>query len=532
VEGTLAPSIGFKVMLPTKTWTQRYLQLGCGGLCGNISLEAGAADGCAPLDAGGFVIAATDMGHQGMGGTFGRDAQKRTDFAYRAVHLTAVAAKRIIETFYGRPAAYSYFNGCSDGGREALVEAQRFPDDFNGIIAGAPAMNFQVQNSFYHAWQARSNTGPDGKPIVLADRLPLLHREVLRQCDALDGDTDGLIADPRVCHVKLEPLACKAGSAGERGETRDPACLSAVELEAVRRLYDGPRDARTGRRLTIGGPQPGSELAWAGVFVPRSAAEPIFSKIIALDALRNLVFDTDPPANFDLADFSFDEATFNRLRARHPLFDATNPDLSAFAKAGGKLILWHGWADPHISPLNTIAYHDAVGKFMGGSANGFERLYLLPGVYHCGDGEGPSKVDFLTPLLDWVERGAAPQAVATRPGERNRRPGGFGQPPALVKAARRGPSQDKPMPEVPRGAAADDHPPFEAFALPESPVAAGAVAMTGPRPLYPYPMVTTYDGKGNRSASSSYMPREPAPVQQPVEWAGSDFYSVYVRMVR
>jgi len=146
VEGTLAPSIGFRVQLPLDGWTQRYLQVGCGGLCGRISLRPDAVAGCVPFESGRFVVASTDMGHQGNGGTFGANPQQRADFAHRGVHLTARAAKALIKTFYDRAPAYSYFSGCSDGGREALIEAQRYPDDFDGIVAGAPAMNFQVQN--------------------------------------------------------------------------------------------------------------------------------------------------------------------------------------------------------------------------------------------------------------------------------------------------------------------------------------------------------------------------------------------------
>jgi hypothetical protein len=513
VEGTLAPAIGFKVLLPTKTWTQRYLQLGCGGLCGGISLEVGAADGCAPLNAGGFVVAATDMGHQGMGGDFGRDPQLRADFAYRGVHVTALAAKKLIRAFYGRSQAYSYFNGCSDGGREALVEAQRYPGDFNGIVAGAPAMNFQVQNSLYHAWQARSNSGPDGKPILLAARLPLLHAAVLKQCDGLDGQLDGLIADPRVCHPNLDVLACKADAADRS------TCLSAEELGVARRFYDGPRDTATGEKLAIGGPQPGSELAWTGVYVPRSAAEPIFSGIIALDSMRNLIFEQNPPASFSLADVRFDKATFGRLLARHPLFDATNPDLSAFAAAGGKLILWHGWADPHISPLNTIAYHDAVQTLAGkAKAETFERLYLLPGVYHCSGGEGPSLVDFLTPMLEWVEQGTAPQAVVTRQ-ETRKHGAGFGLPPALAgKDGRRGPPPGAPaLPDLgapPAGMAA---------------AASGMPEVTAPRsrPVFPYPYVARFDGRGDPADAASYAGRAPDRSTVSAPWAGSQFYQPY-----
>lgn len=176
---------------------------------------------------------------------------------------------------------------------------------------------------------------------------------------------------------------------------------------------------------------PGSELAWAGVYVPRSAGEPIFSEQIALDAVRNLVFEEAVPADFPLKDLAFDKATFDRLRARHALFDATNPDLTAFAGRGGKLMLWHGWADPHISPLNTIAYHEAVSRFMGAErAAAFERLYLLPGVHHCAGGEGPSAIDLLTPMMAWVERGVAPQTVTARPPTPQQLATGFGLPTA------------------------------------------------------------------------------------------------------
>ncbi|HVO12809.1 MAG TPA: tannase/feruloyl esterase family alpha/beta hydrolase [Vicinamibacteria bacterium] len=461
VEGTLAPAIGFQVQLPLSTWTGRYLQAGCGGLCGQASLRVGAAEGCAPLAAGGFAVAATDMGHQGRGGEFGRDPQKREDFAHRGVHLTAVAAKKLIRAFYGRDAERSYFSGCSDGGREALVEAQRYPADFDGIVAGAPALNFQVQNGLYHAWQARSNTGPDGRAILAAARLPLLHRAVVDQCDALDGQVDGLIADPRACPFEPSRLLCPATAADTAG------CLTAAEVEAVRRLYDGPRDAVTGQRLTVGGPQPGSELAWAGVFVPSSAGAPIFSERIALDALRNLIFETNPPPDFGLRDVRFDTATFDRLRPHHPLFDATDPDLTAFAGRGGRLVLWHGWADPHISPINTIAYHEAVERTMGKErAAAFERLYLLPGVYHCGGGEGPSLVDLLTPVMDWVEKGSAPAAILAR-----------------------------------------------------SPGPAGRA-----RPVYAYPALARYVGQGDPNDASSYRRGDALFTAAPPAWAGADFY--------
>ncbi len=492
VEGTLAPTIGFRVVLPVANWTQRYLQVGCGGLCGSIRLEVGAADGCVPLSAGGFVVSSTDMGHQGADPGFGRDPQKRVDFAYRGVHLTALASKRLIKTYYNRPEAYSYFTGCSDGGREAVMEAQRYPNDFNGIIAGAPAILFQFQNSLHHGWLAVSNTEADGKPVLVASRLPILHKAVLAACDSLDGQTDGLLADPRLCRFDPKNIQCRA-------DVKDvSACLTSSEVKAIARFYEGPRDPATGERLTVGGVQYGSELAWAGVFVPESADKPIFSTIIALGALKNLVFEQDPPPDYSLADLAFETATVDLLKARHPLFDATNPDLSGFQAAGGKLILWHGWSDQHISPTTTIAYHEAMLSQMGRSvAASFERLYLLPGVYHCGKGEGPSAVDFLTPMIDWVEQGKAPDALITRTAMDASND--FGQPTADKK--------DQAL-----------------SALKKEPESTGSLQN---RPVYPYPAVARYGGSGDPKNAANYVKGEALYDEPTPLWVGQGFFKPY-----
>ncbi|CAM3126730.1 tannase [Pseudomonas floridensis] len=498
VEGLLAPQIGFRLELPTTTWAQRYLQVGCGGLCGRIDMKAGAAQHCQPLRTGAFAVASTDMGHKAADTSFGDDPQKRADFAHRGIHLTAFASKKLINAFYGQKAKYAYFTGCSDGGREALIEAQRYPEDFDGIIAGAAALNFQVQNALYHAWMARSNTGPDGKPIMLASRLPILHKAVLAQCDVLDGQIDGLIAEPRLCHFDPAVVQCKASA--DAGK-----CLTSQEVETIRRFYEGPKDRVSGERLIVGGPQPGSELAWAGVFVPVAADQPIFSEKIAMESIRNLVFERNPAADFKLADLRFDESTFERLRPLHALYDATNPDLSSFASRGGKLILWHGWADPHISPLNTLAYHEAIEARMGKArAESFERLYMLPGVYHCGGGEGPSQIDLLTPVMAWVEKGRAPDAIVARQ-DRPDKGIGFGAPIANDT----------------RPATAN----LPAFMTREDVSNRGRT-----RKVFPYPFMAEYDHKGYSKRANSYQRSEPLTTDKTPKWMGSGFFQPYAPM--
>jgi feruloyl esterase len=260
VLGTIDPAIQFEVRLPLTVWTQRFLQTGCGGLCGNLNINVGRTDDCAPATNGELVLASTDMGHSNGGGRGAEDnswavdnPQTRLDFGYRAEHLTAVAAKALITKYYGQGPKYSYFSGCSDGGREALMEAERYPDDFNGIAAGAPAMNFITQNTFYHGWNAVKNTGPDGRAILTADKLPILHKAVVDACDAIDGVKDGLIQNPAVCAFDPAVTICKDG--------QDPAtCLTPAQANTAKEIYLGAHDAQ-GRKFVLSGPQPGSELA-------------------------------------------------------------------------------------------------------------------------------------------------------------------------------------------------------------------------------------------------------------------------------
>lgn len=465
IQGTLGSSANFQVLLPVATWTQRYMQTGCGGLCGKLSIQVGAAAGSAEVANGNFALASSDMSG-GMDGSFGLDRERRIDFAYRAMHLTAVAAKKLITVYYGQQTRYSYFSGCSDGGREAMMEAIRYPTDFDGIIAGAPAMLFLFQNTLHHGWQAVANTDRDGSAVLLSSRLPILHEAVLAQCDALDGSADGLLSDPRLCDFDPSTIQCAADVVDTSN------CLTSHEVETVAKLYRGPVDSTTGAHLTVGEAQFGSELAWKGVFVPESPKGRRMSPFVSMSVLKCLAFEQNPPADYTLQDLEFSSSTIDLLRPRHPLFDAISPDLSAFKNAGGKLMLWHGWSDEHIPPVGTIAYHEALQNHMGADAvSEFERFYLLPGVYHCGGGEGPSSVDFVTPMLNWVEAGIAPNAITASSDERS--------------------------------------------------------AVKRSRPLFPHPHVAKYSGTGDTNAASSYVQSEPLYTKLTAPWAGEDFFQPY-----
>lgn len=485
ITGTIAPAITYEVHLPTQ-WTQRFLQTGCGGLCGMLRVDVGKAEDCAPATDGTLALASTDMGHQGNGTEWGDDQQKREDFAFRGVHATTLAAKALIRAYYGRPQKYAYFAGCSDGGREALIAAQRYPDDFDGITAGAPAMNFHVQNSFHHAWLAKANTGADGQPLLTAPDIAPLHAEVLRQCDALDGLADGQITDPRLCHFNPAPLLCQ-------GAYTQGQCLTAEQVAAVRKIFAGARDAQ-GRLLEVGPLQPGSELNWVGVFVPARTGMPIFSGRIALDAINHVMFTPNPATPYTIASFPYDAAMLAKLQPARALYDSTNPDLSAFFAHGGRLILWHGWADPHISPLNTIDYYERVGLKLGkAQRDASVKLFLFPGMGHCSGGDGPSEFPMLAGIMGWVEGGKAPEVMVAHRATQTHE--GQPTPPSGAQRPAEGPPPGMmpPQPKLP----------------PRN------------RPVYAYPQVAAYTGKGSVDEAGSFAPRTPAPVKGVADWLGA-----------
>ncbi|MFI6406121.1 tannase/feruloyl esterase family alpha/beta hydrolase [Streptomyces sp. NPDC050548] len=409
VKGVIAPQLHFEIKLPETGWQADYLQLGCGGLCGSTNVtSAPASAGCIPLTTGAFAVASSDEGHYQGGGLFSTDPTLSADFGYKSDHELVQAAKEIIKQYYGQAATRSYFDGCSQGGHQALTEAQRYPTDFDGIVAGAPANSFTALNTFSHAWTAQSvylNGGP--ATITNAD-LADLHKAVLKGCGA---PADGIIADPLSCTWDPGTSQCAAGQTS----TSDDYCLTADQVTTLRRIYAGPTDDH-GQLLYPGYQLRGSELNWAGIITPATATGASGDISFVRETLRYQIFDSPQPA-LTYKDIKFTAAYYDKvMRSNEGMYDATDPDLTAFKKAGGKIVLWHGLGDQHIPAVGTMAYYKAVEKAVGGEAatESFARLFLLPGVAHCGGGQGPNTFDALTAITDWVIKGDAPASLTTK----------------------------------------------------------------------------------------------------------------------
>ncbi|HEY6494288.1 MAG TPA: tannase/feruloyl esterase family alpha/beta hydrolase [Trebonia sp.] len=408
VQGSQPPQLQFDLRLPVSTWTGRYVQEGCGGYCGAVTPGAPAAATDCPAVTGNELALATDNeGHNGaiFSATFGSDPAERISYAYTSEHNLDLAAKAIISAYYGHAPSDSYFDGCSDGGREALVEAERYPHDFNGILAGSPEIYATELNGEVQAWNILANMDSSGHEILTADKLPALHAAVDAKC----ANGQGYIADPRTCDFNPASIECPSGANASD-------CLTPAQVAVVVKLYQGPRDPQ-GQNLYPGGEPYGSELAWSQWFID-PASDTAWPKDTvdygaATGMLDDLAFATNPPASFSLTDWKFTLRNYEKLTALNGLNDATDPDLNAFARAGGKIIIYHGWADPAINPFGTVNYYKSVVNDAGGYAASqqFSRLYMVPGGYHCLGGGAPSvSVDLLDPLFNWVERGAAPGA--------------------------------------------------------------------------------------------------------------------------
>lgn len=458
--GYVAPQVGFQLKLPVANWNGKLLEIGSGGFAGSTQ---GGAEGrwCDEAVRQGYACIHSDHGHTSgvsdksvasLDGVWAwNNPQAEIDYAFRALHVVALAQKAIARKYYSAQEKQSYFMGCSGGGRQALVAAQRFPWDFNGIVAMEPAINLSGAFMTF-VWNYQSLTDAQGKALFTPEQLMVLHKQAVAKCDMDDGVADGVIGNPRACGFDPASLACGAG----QGES----CLTPAQVTAAKKVYGGPV-ASDGRRLYPGGVMPGGEVGSFGFGVVKPVA------MLALsDFFRYLAFMPDPGPAWNLKDFDFDRDS-KRLGLMEALYAAGNPDLRQFQQAGGKLMIIQGWEDSGTPfPLNSIDYYEAVERTMGGhkATQDFARLYMMPGRSHCAGGDGAQTANFLGAIENWVEKNEAPDPL---------------------KASRVEGSTD------------------------------GADYMRGPiddskvkytRPVYPYPLMAKYKGSGDVNDWRSFKP--------------------------
>lgn len=387
-------TIKLEVWMPVANWNGKFMGVGNGGMAGSISYAS-----MASALSRGYATSSTDTGHEGANndGSYALGHREKViDFGYRAVHEMTVKSKLIIAAYYGRVPTFSYWNGCSTGGRQALTEAQRFPADYNGIVAGAPA-NFLTHLQASSVWKAQAiRKNPGG--LIPPSKLPLIQNAVVAACDARDGVKDGLLEDPRLCDFDPQALECT----GEDG----PDCLTTAQVTVARAFYSATVNPRT-KELIYPGLIVGSELDWSSN-VGRMHAD--ITKTQASEYLRYAVFQD---ANWDFMTFDFDAAMAQADRIDDGMAKAMDPNLRDFFSRGGRLLQYHGWSDPSISPLNSVNYYNSVLDFMGGQANvsSSYRLFMVPGMNHCGGGDGPNTFDPIHVVEEWVEAGKAPDRI-------------------------------------------------------------------------------------------------------------------------
>jgi hypothetical protein len=419
VTGVISPEIAFEVSLPSK-WNGRFYMIGNGGLAGESLDDAGRVTQRDDALRLGFAFAQTNTGHDSRkepGGTFVMsNPQKAIDYAWRAVHITATTAKDITKDYYGKSVSKAYWNSCSNGGRQGLIEAQRFPEDFDGIVANAPWSD-QTGFTIGAIWNQKALS----QTPVTAAKLALVAGKVMAKCDAIDGLKDGLIDDPRKCNFNpaRDVPACAAGA-----DNAD--CLTGAQAETVAKIYSGP--ISNGKPFFTGY-MPGSEAVAAGGFGAGAGSGPV-------SGWMNVIVSAQPngtPADFNLADNimrylaftppqpNYDYKTFDYDRDIHQMdewslkADAKNPDLAKFQKRGGKLLMTHGWADPILQPMASVNYYERALATNGPTTPNFFRLFMVPGMAHCGGGIGPDRHDPMTALVNWVEKDKTPVSmVASR----------------------------------------------------------------------------------------------------------------------
>ena len=469
VQGYVTPQVGFKIRLPT-IWNGKFLQLGCGGHCGNLK-DYGIGGGT--CDYGlrkGYACLVSDMGHKGTGGDalWGyQNLQAKIDWGYRATHVTSLAGKSIIEHFYTQSPKKSYFMGCSTGGRQALQEAQRFPWDFDGIIAGSPPVNLsKIYMTF--AWGLRATRDRDGNLLLGVKELKLLTDSAVAKCDLDDGVKDGIIGSPLHCNFDPSLLACKPG--------KTSSCLTRGQIEAAKKVYAGPMTS-AGEKLWLGGPLPGSEYGqfpkdWREAYA--LGGKPTGHTKLMHEGFRYLWFLPEPGPTWQVSDFDFD-SDYRRLSLMQTLYSSGNPDLRQFKAAGGKMIMFQDMNDTSVLPRATVDYFETVERTMGGrtATQEFTRLFLMPGAQHC---MSLGTVDWLNYLEQWVEKGQAPEQVISQHVRADDLPHSL---PGYIEFIQR-----------------------SAF-----PLDPNMIEFT--RPIYPYPMKSKYTGQGNPDDAANWGPVKP-----------------------
>lgn len=419
--------INIEIWLPEKaTWNGKYLQLGSGGWDGAIAR----ANLLEPLKRD-YTVSATDDGHQGSSAVDASFAvghpERLIDFGYRALGETASISKAIIQAYYDKAAAHSYFNGCSDGGREALMVVERFPEDFDGVIAGAAANNWTHQFIGFIWDEMALYRRPES--VIPPDKLPMIEKAVLAACDELDGVKDGIISDPRQCHFDPSVLLCKGSATGD--------CLTQPQIDALKKIYEGPIDPRTGEQI-YPGYEPGGEAefgTWQSWIVAGAVIKVPVQALFGNGFFADAVFE-NPAWDWHTIDFDRDLRLADERIA--PIINANDPDFRTFRDHGGKLIQYSGWNDAAVAPRDAINFYDEVSQFLArhpdprstdrADLNTFYRLFMVPGMAHCTGGPGPTSFgninspseqpqpddpdhDILSALDRWVTKGVAPDRL-------------------------------------------------------------------------------------------------------------------------
>jgi feruloyl esterase len=403
VFGQVLPQVGFEVRLPAE-WNGRFVMIGNGGFAGEPTDNPGRVSQYGRYMKRGYAVAATDTGHSAItepGAAFAADRQKLLDYAFRSLHVTAEAAKMVLRAYYGTAPARSYFEGCSTGGRQGLILAQRFPNDFDGITVGAPVLNFTATMIRFVQTAKALKAAP-----IATNKMPTLAAKIYEGCDAKDGIKDGVIDDPRRCDFQPTRDLPRCAAGADR-----PDCFTDPQIHALEQIYAEMKSQ--GKRIFPAWPV-GPEAAgqngrsgWDSWTVHDGG--PSTGVFFGEGFFRYLAQPKPDPA-YDIYNFDIDK-DLAKLESIHQILDATDTDLSAFQKRGGKILMYFGWADPALNPMMGVEYYEAVAERMGPKTNDFFRLFMVPGMLHCGDGPGPSVFDTTGPLSQWVEQGTAPESI-------------------------------------------------------------------------------------------------------------------------